>query len=54
VNETFGTVVLNANDAGTSASPVTIGSYGSGRATINAGDGTASTRRTSAGSPSRT
>ena len=38
--QTFsGTVGVNAEDAGTAASPVTIGSYGDGRATIEAGAG---------------
>src|SRR5207253_921383 len=39
VNESFGTLVFDANDSGTAANPVTIGSYGSGRATFNVGDG---------------
>jgi hypothetical protein len=39
LNQTTGTVILNAADSGTPANPVTIGSYGSGRATINATDG---------------
>lgn len=34
-----GTVNVNAGDAGTAASPVVIGSYGDGRATIEAGTG---------------
>ena len=39
LNETTGTIVLTSIDAGTSSSPVTIGSYGNGRAIFNAGDG---------------
>lgn len=38
--ETFsGNLYLDRDDAGTPANPVVISSYGSGRATINAGDG---------------
>jgi len=40
--QTFaGNLYFDASDAGTAASPVTVSSYGSGRATINAGNGTA-------------
>ena len=40
--QTFaGNLILGANDAGTPAQPVVIGSYGQGRATIKAGLGTA-------------
>jgi hypothetical protein len=35
-----GNLAFNSQDAGTAASPVTVGSYGSGRATISAGTGT--------------
>ncbi|MBA4167583.1 MAG: right-handed parallel beta-helix repeat-containing protein [Chitinophagaceae bacterium] len=41
-NEIFhGNLVLDSSDAGTFAQPVTISSYGSGRATIEAGKGSA-------------
>jgi hypothetical protein len=32
------TLVFDANDSGAASSPVTVGSYGTGRATVNAGD----------------
>jgi Right handed beta helix region/Domain of unknown function (DUF4214) len=35
-----GNLAFNSQDAGTAASPVTVGSYGTGSATINAGTGT--------------
>jgi len=35
----FGGIQLNRDDAGTPAHPICIGSYGAGRATIDAGDG---------------
>src|SRR5205823_3208842 len=39
LNETYGTIVFDSSDSGTAASPVVIGSYGTGNATISAGDG---------------
>ena len=39
LNESYSTIVLDSTDSGTAALPVTIGSYGSGRATLNVGDG---------------
>ena len=40
-----GNLAFNSQDAGTAASPVTVGSYGTGSATINAGTGTGRSSR---------
>jgi hypothetical protein len=39
LNETYGTLVFNSSDSGTASNPVTISSYGTGRAILNSGDG---------------
>ena len=44
-----GNLLLTAEDAGTPKQPVVIGSYGSGRATIKAGDGSGVTVRNAGG-----
>ncbi len=41
LTETPNTIALGAEDTGTAANPIVIGSYGTGRATLQAGDGMA-------------
>lgn len=48
-HEYYGNLLLTAEDTGTSKLPVVIGSYGSGRATIKAGDGSGVTVLNAAG-----
>lgn len=44
-----GNLIFDANDAGTSQSPIIVGSYGSGRATLSAGSGDGITIHDTAG-----
>jgi hypothetical protein len=49
LNQTSATLLFESSDSGTASNPVTIGSYGSGKATINAGDASALVARNISG-----